>query len=157
MIVIPRGLARSVRALARKCVSGRPRGPAPPVAFARRDGTLTAWVRTGDAALVFEAPDPGGDEVTVVPMAVLGAVEGAGDDPVELAVGRGLTGEARWADRGVPRTHPFDAVLPGKQHRPPVLPDDWHPADRPCSGAGSRSRSPTPGWSRPCPCSPPAN
>ena len=28
VIVISRGLARSVRALARKCVSGRPRGPA---------------------------------------------------------------------------------------------------------------------------------
>ena len=51
MIVIPRGLARSVRALARQCVSGRPRGPAPPVVFENRAGTLTIVVRTADAAL----------------------------------------------------------------------------------------------------------
>ncbi|HEX4613219.1 MAG TPA: hypothetical protein VH092_33845 [Urbifossiella sp.] len=128
VIVIPRGLARSVRALARKCVSGRPRGPAPPVVFGVAAGTLTAWARADDAALVYSAPAHGGDARLVVPMPVLEAVEGGGDDPVELAVGPGLRGEARWADGGVSRTHPFDAILPGKQHRPPDPPDAWHPA-----------------------------
>ncbi len=128
MIVISRGLARSVRALARKCVSGRPRGPAPPVVFESRAGTLTACVRTADAVLVHAAPTRGGDGVLVVPLAVLDAVEGAGDDPVELAAAGALRGEARWADRGSPRTHPFEAVLPEKRHRPPDPPGEWHAA-----------------------------
>ena len=128
MIVISRGLARSVRALARKCVSGRPRGPAPSVVFESRAGTLAACVRTADAVLVHAAPTRCGDGVLVVPMAVLDAVEGAGDDPVELAAAGALRGEARWIDRGVPRTHPFGAVLPATQHRPPDPPAEWHPA-----------------------------
>src|SRR5205823_6044126 len=128
VIVISRGLARSFRALVRKCVSGRPRGPAPAVVLEGKAGTLTVWARTADATLVYAAPTPGGDELMVVPMAVLEAAEGGGDDPVELAVGPKLGGTARWAVRGVPMAHPFDVLLPGKQHRPPELPGDWQPA-----------------------------
>jgi hypothetical protein len=127
VIVIPRGLARSFRALLRKCVAGRPRGPAPVVVFECRAGTLTAWAKTDDAGLVYSAATRCDDGVLVVPAAVLTAVEGAGDEPVELATGPGLRGEARWADRGVPRVHPFDAILPGEQHRPPDSPAAWHP------------------------------
>ena len=127
MIVFNRGLARAVRAVARRCVSGRPRGPAPAVVFESRGGTLTVWVKTPDAGLVHAAPTPCADGVAVVPMAVLAAAEGAGADPVELVVGAKLNGEARWVERGVPRTHPFDAILPGRQHRPPDEPAEWHP------------------------------
>ena len=127
MIVISRGLARSFRAVARKCVSGRPRGPAPPVVFAVRAGTLIVWTRTADAGLLYQAPTTGADDALVAPMAVLDAVAGAGDDPVELAVGPKLRGVARWADRGLPRTHPFDALLPGEQHRPLESPVGGHP------------------------------
>ncbi|OWK39988.1 hypothetical protein [Fimbriiglobus ruber] len=127
MIVFPRERARSVRALARKCVAGRPRGPAPPVVFESRAGTLSVWVHTADAVLTHTAPTAGGDGVLVVPMDVLTAVEGTGDEAVELVVGEGLRGEARWSARGVSHTHPFDRIEPGKPHRPPPPPDDWHP------------------------------
>ncbi|OWK40131.1 hypothetical protein [Fimbriiglobus ruber] len=60
-------------------------------------------------------------------MDVLTAVEGTGDEAVELVVGEGLRGEARWSARGVSHTHPFDRIEPGKPHRPPPPPDDWHP------------------------------
>jgi hypothetical protein len=89
-------------------------------------GTLAVWTRTDDAGLVYTATVAGVDEVLVAPMAVLEAVEGGGADPVELAVGPRLGGEARFTDRVVPRTVPFDAVLPGKQHRSPQPPDEWH-------------------------------
>ncbi len=127
MIVIPRGLARSFRAVARKCVSGRPRGPAPVVGLEVRSGTLAVWTRTEDAILAYTARTRCDDGSVVVPMAVLEAVEGTGASPVELAVGPKLKGTARWADRGVPKAHPFDAVPPGKQHHLPDPPDDWHP------------------------------
>ena len=128
MISIPRGLCRAFPALARKCVSGRPRGPAPVVVFEAKGGTLTVWARTDDAVLVYAAPTNGDDELLVVPMAVLEAAAGPGSEPVELCVGPKLKGEARYTDRGVPNIHPFDAILPGKQHRPPDPPDDRHTA-----------------------------
>ena len=128
MISIPRGLCRAFPALARKCVSGRPRGPAPAVVCEAKGGTLTVCAKTDDAVLVYTAPTECGDEVLVVPMAVLEAVAGPGSEPVELCVGPKLKGEARFTDRGVPKSHPFDAILPGKQHRLPDLPDDWHAA-----------------------------
>lgn len=127
MIVIPRGLARAFRAVARTCVSGRPRGPAPAVVIEARSGTRTVWTRAGDVVLLVTTPTRAADEVVVVPMAVLDAVEGAGDEPVELCVGPRLRGEAKWADRGVPHTYPFDAVRPGKQHQCPDPPAAWHP------------------------------
>jgi hypothetical protein len=122
-----RGLARSFRALARKCVSGRPRGPAPAVVVEVRAGTLTVWVKTDDAGLVYSAPTERGDEVMVIPMEVLDVVEGSGNDPVELSVNAKLRDEAKFTDRGVPRTHSFDAILPGKQHPIPDPPDNWYP------------------------------
>ena len=126
MISIPRGLCRAFPALARKCVSGRPRGPAPVVVFEAKGSTLTAWAKTGDAVLVYAAPTNGDDELLVVPMAVLEAAAGSGGEPVELCAGPKLKGEARYTDRGVPKEYPFDAVMPGKQHRLPDPPDDWH-------------------------------
>lgn len=128
MIVIPRRLARGFRAVARRCVSGRPRGPAPPVALDVRAGVLTVCTTTGDTALVYGTPAAGADETAVVPMAVLDAVAGVGDDAAELTVGPDLRGVARWADRGGPRTHRFDAIRPGDRHRPPDPPAAWHPA-----------------------------
>mgnify|MGYP003346016477 CR=1 FL=1 len=40
MIAIPRGMARSFRAVLRKCQTARPRPPAPPVLVEVRDGHL---------------------------------------------------------------------------------------------------------------------
>ncbi|QDU21727.1 hypothetical protein [Urbifossiella limnaea] len=129
MIVIPRGVCRAFPALARKCLSGRPRGPAPMVVCEVTAGTLAVWARTADAVLAYSAPCGGatGEERVVVPMTVLAAVGGPGTEPVELAVGPGLVGEARFSDRGVPTAHPFEAILPGRQHQLPEPPDAWHP------------------------------
>ena len=127
MIVIARDLARRFRAVARRCVSGRPRGPAPPVVMQARSGTLVLWARTGDADLTWTGPTDGGDDTLVVPMSVLEGVEGTGSDPVELSVGPKLQGSARCVRHGLPQTLPFEALLPGKPHRVPDPPDDWHP------------------------------
>ncbi len=126
MIAFPRDLARRFRAVAPKCVAGRPRGPAPPVVCRTAGGVLTLTARFDGAVLSVSAPAPGTAAGTlVVPMAVLEAVEGTGPDPVELRLTGGLRGEAVWADRGVPRSVPFDALKPGRQHDPPPEPDDW--------------------------------
>ena len=74
MISIPRTTARAVRAVARACVAGRPRGPAPPVVVRRLGGTLTLFARVDGVAVAFAAgPQAGPDETVVVSMAVLAA------------------------------------------------------------------------------------
>ena len=125
MIAIPRGPCRAFPALARKCVSGRPRGPAPVVVCEAQGGTLTVWERT-DAVLLYTAPTSSIDELVVVPMAVLEAAADSRSEVVELVVGSKPTGEARFTDRGGPKCHPFEVLLPGKQHRLPDPPDEWH-------------------------------
>lgn len=127
MIEIPRGPCRAFPALARKCVSGRPRGPAPPVVCEAAGGVLTVSAVTGDAGLAYVGPTTVGDGRLVVPMAVLGTIPGRGNGPVTLAVGPGLRGEIRFADRGADVARPFDAVRPGRQHALPTMPTDWHP------------------------------
>ena len=43
------------------------------------------------------------------------------------SVGPKQLGSARWTRHGLPQTLPCAAILPGKQHHVPALPDDWHP------------------------------
>ena len=112
MIVFPRSMARSFRALVRKCVSGRPRGPAPNVVCEIKDRTLSLWAKTDDAVLVYSAPSTCNDIIAVVSMAVLDAVEGSSHELVEISIASKLKGEARFTDRGVPCVHTFDAILP---------------------------------------------
>ncbi len=126
MISIPRATARAVRAVARACVAGRPRGPAPHVLVRRSGGTLTLVARVDGVAVALAAgPQAGPDETIAVPMAVLAAAEGGGRDAVELTAISAGRGEARWADRGVPRALAFDAQ--GDSAALPPTPDAWSP------------------------------
>ena len=114
MIVIARDVARKFRAVAKKCLAGRPRGPAPLVVCRVRAGTLTLWVRTESARLRYSTACAGKDTTLVVPVDVLAAIEGATSDPVDVSVDRKLQGTATWTDRGVPQSHSFVALLPCK-------------------------------------------
>lgn len=127
MMTVTRTQARSFRALARKCVSGRPRGPAPPVVCVQKDGALTLWVLTPDAELSHTAPASGPDETLVVPMSLFEAIEGPGSDPVAIDVGADLRGVARWTDRGIAQTSAFVATAPGPEYELPAPPDVWQP------------------------------
>ena len=129
MISIPRTTARAVRAVARACVTGRPRGPAPPVVARRVGGTLTLVAHIDGVAVALAAgPQAGPDEAVAVPMAVLAAAEGGGADLVELSLTSAGRGEARWSDRGVPRALAFDAPDPGHRADLPAAPDAWSDA-----------------------------
>jgi len=56
-------------------------------------------------------------------MEVFATIEGPGTDVVEVSVDRKLQGTATWSDRGVPQSHSFAALLPGKQHTIPEQPE----------------------------------
>jgi hypothetical protein len=124
MIAIPRDVARAFRALAKKCLAGRPRGPAPPVVVRVRAGVLTIWSRIESVGLRYSVAAPAAENVTLlVAMDLLAAIEGARSDPVSLAVDAKLQGTASWAEGGEAKSHSFKAILPGKQHAVPTLPE----------------------------------
>ncbi|HXD86557.1 MAG TPA: hypothetical protein VN641_08695 [Urbifossiella sp.] len=127
MIAIARDVVRKFRTVARKCLAGRPLGPAPPVVCRVRAGTLMLWTRIDSVGLRFAAPTDQRDAVLVVPMAAFAAIEGPGTDVVTLSCDRKLQGTATWSDRGVPQTHLFTALMPGKQHAIPDLPVGMSP------------------------------
>jgi hypothetical protein len=110
MISVPRAVARAFRALARKCVPGRARGPAPPVALRQADNQLTIRADLGEVFLAWTGPASGDPDTLFVPMALLDAVDGPGDDPIEIDRDGPDRVVARWADRGVPRSFVGDAV-----------------------------------------------
>src|SRR6476646_2635232 len=110
MIPLSRAVARAFRTLARKCVVGRARGPAPPVALRQADGVLVVTTVVGEVGLAWTGPAAGDPVTLTVPMALLDAVEGPGDDPVQLGREKAGRVAARWTDRGVPRSFAGDAV-----------------------------------------------
>ena len=124
MIVIPRDFARTFRVLAKKCLAGRPRGPAPFVTLQVRDDHLTLWCRIESVGMLgCIAARSAAMDLIVVPMDLLAAVEGSRADGVELVVDSKLHGAASWSEHGEAKSHAFEAVLPGKQHKDPDLPD----------------------------------
>ncbi|MFO0806442.1 MAG: hypothetical protein U0791_25335 [Gemmataceae bacterium] len=122
MIVIPRDLARAFPAVAKKCLTGRPRGPAPAVVCRVANGVRTLWTRIDGVGLRHTAPADGADETLLIPMDVFAAIEAPKPEPVEVSVDAKLRGTASWSDRGQQHTHRFTALRPGKQHAIPELP-----------------------------------
>ena len=123
MIVIPRDLARRFRAVAKKCLAGRPRVPASPVVCRVRAGALSLWTRIEFVGLLYSMPSPGPNEKLVIPMDAFAAIEGTESDPVELSAGPKLQGIAKWTERGVTQTKSFEVIAAGKQHTIPDRPD----------------------------------
>ncbi len=125
MIAISRRAARRFRAACSKCVSGRPRGPAPPVVMRRTGGRVTITAADPEVTLELALPASAGsgDKVMVVPMAALEALEGNTDERAEFEIAEKLTGTVRWVVSGSTRAAPVTFLLPGKQHDPLPRPE----------------------------------
>lgn len=123
MIVIPRGLARSFRAVVRKCQTARPRPPAPPVFVIASGERLQLSCTLDGVALSVAVPHAASDgEKFLMPLSILEDVEGAA---VEITV-VGKNGTARWEGRDKPRTLAFETLDPEGGERP-TLPKVLHP------------------------------
>jgi hypothetical protein len=125
MILFTREVAQSFRLLFGKCLSGRPRGPAPPVVVRTAGGQRTRGATTaGGVTLTHSAPAPGEpDDLLVLPASVLAEVEGGTDGAVVLDRETKLRGVAKWHGGGKPRARPVELILPGKQHELPAPPE----------------------------------
>ena len=108
MFLFTRAVARDFRVLFGRCVAGRPRGPAPPIIIQVKDNTRTVAATTTDGVtLTHTTPAPKeGDDLLVLPAAVLAEVEGGTDEPVTLDRPSKLRGVVRWPGGGKPRSQP---------------------------------------------------
>jgi hypothetical protein len=124
MTLFTRAVARDFRVLLGRCVSGRPRGPAPPVVIEIQDQMRTVVSTTADGVtLTHSSPAPKeGNDRLVLPSAVLAEVEGGTDEPVALERQSKLRGVVRWPGGGKPRSLPVELILPGRQHELPAPP-----------------------------------
>lgn len=104
MMTIPRGLARSFRAVVRKAQVVRPRPPAPPVLVETRDGGLHLSCALDGVTVRLNVPCPESvPERILVPMEVFDAVEGAAV-MIEVTDRKGM---ARWEGRDGPKSLAF--------------------------------------------------
>lgn len=128
MIVFSRDLARKFRAVAKKCVTSWRLSPPPPVVCRSADGTLTITAQLEEVRLGVSVPDSENrNETVIVPMDVFEAVEGVGNEFVEVEVTNGTRGIASWTHRGVPRSLPFEASKLVGSHEPLPSPETWAP------------------------------
>jgi hypothetical protein len=109
---------RDFRTLFARCVSGRPRGPAPPVVIQIKGEVRTLAATTPEGVtLTHTSPaTKAPDDLLVLPAAVLAEVEGGTDEAVTLDRPSKLRGVLRWHGESTPRTLPMELILPGKQH-----------------------------------------
>jgi hypothetical protein len=127
MIAVPRAAARSFRAVALKCLAGRPRGPALVATLTRCRGamTLAAELEGVGLTLVLGA-DAGPDEAMVVPLAALAAASGGAGSVEFTRPGPGRVA-ACWSDRSGPRKVSFEAPAAKPADGPAPQPDSWSP------------------------------
>jgi hypothetical protein len=124
MILFTPSTARTFRTLLARCVTGRPRGPAPPVVVRFVGGTRTLAATTPGGVILTHTARTAADrdDLVVLPGHVLAGTEGGSDEPVTLDRGAKLRGVVRWSAGGTPRSHPVELILPGKQHELPPPP-----------------------------------
>jgi hypothetical protein len=120
MIELSRREAGRFRALARRCVVGRSRGPSPSVFFRQAADALTLSIDLSEVVPHLRLPSGTGNEVALkAPLALLDAV--AGNDPAASRIEVDTSGRihARWTDRGQSREAVFDPVTAEDGPAPP--------------------------------------
>ncbi len=124
MTPFTRTTVRDFRILFARCVSGRPRGPAPPVVIQTKDEVRTLAATTAEGVTLTHAAPAlkESDDLLVLPAAVLEEVEGGTEEAVALDRPSKLRGVLRWHGGSTPRTLPVELILPGKQHELPPPP-----------------------------------
>lgn len=124
MILMTRATARDFRAAFLRCLTSRPRDPAPPVVVRFAGGTRTIACTTGDGAiLTHDTATDERDDLLVLPADFLGKVEGGTDEGVRLDRLPKWRGVLHWHVGTKPRTLPVELLPPSSHHDLPQPPD----------------------------------
>jgi hypothetical protein len=127
MIAISRAAAGRFRALARRCVVGRPRGPAPTVHVSQSPQATTLFSDFGETALALALPGAGESLVKIaVPGPLLEEIERA-KESAEISLGADL-GRCRWNNRESNRESTWKPLAIADDAGPWDLPRDMKPA-----------------------------
>ena len=103
MLSIPRSMFRTLRLLRRKCVVGRPRGPAPPLQFHCQPKGCIVAIHFEEVILTAQIPDTSANFNSFeLPGDIFDTIDGSGDEAITVKVSRNRV-EIQWNDRGVPR------------------------------------------------------
>ncbi len=125
MILIPPGMVRAFRAIARKCSTGRPKGPAPPVIVVATRRRLSLVTVLSEVVVALDLPPSGTlPQPLAVPSTAFDAADTAG--AVEL-VPDGLAWQVRWTGTNGPQMVSFEPI----PHTPPLPPRPGQLADVP--------------------------
>ena len=128
MFVIERRIAALFRAALRRCHDGpTSRADQIPVLARLTKNGLFMHVRQEEYAILYHHPDVRGKGVFAFPASVLGLMEGRTADPVEISLQRPDLAQARWTDRGTPRSVEIPLLEPGLVAIPPELPREFTP------------------------------
>ena len=125
MLNIPRSMFRSLRLLRRKCVVGRPRGPAPPLQFHCQPKGCILAIHFEEVILTAHIPDASYNfDSFQLPDDILDTIDGPGDEAVTVTVSKYRV-EVHWNDRGQPRALVVDGQPP--EHELPSEPTTMAP------------------------------
>jgi hypothetical protein len=123
VIVLPRVLARTFRAVLRRCLSDPGSRPAPPVVLARCDGQAPTLQACGpEVAVRHTSPRDQPPAALAFRATVLAQCEGRTDAPVTLEEVAPGQGRASRAGDGLPGAAEFDTIDPGSVQQPPEVP-----------------------------------
>ena len=128
MFVIERRIAALFRAALRRCHSGPSSrvDQIPLLARLTRSG-LFMHCHQEEFAVLYRQAEPTGKDVFAFPASALGQIEGRNGDPVEIGLQRPDLAQARWTERGNPRSVEIPLIDPGLVATPPELPKEFRP------------------------------
>lgn len=126
MFVLERRVAALFRAALRRCFDGPARrlDEVPTLARLTRNG-LCVHARKEPFTILYRQPGLSGKGVFAFPASILGLFEGRSDDLVEITLQRPELAQARWTERGTPKSVEIPLVDPGTVPAPPDLPKEF--------------------------------
>jgi hypothetical protein len=129
-LTIPRSVSRAFRAMSRKCVTGRPRGPSPPVLLIPEAGHMTLAMKFEEVILTYRLSGEFSASLPfVIPFSVLEALDGPGDEDITIQIANKSQLEIRWSDRGSPRQQSVPLTRPSMDDCLKEVPATFVPVD----------------------------
>src|SRR5262245_29225494 len=122
MIALPRSMARSFRAVLRRCGTGTDYRRDPFIVARSNTRGVTLEAVLSEAAVRLEHSCPGPDETLTFPGALLARIEGNTDELVHLEEYKPGFGKASWSERDSPISKDFPTVQANDRHGFPDMP-----------------------------------
>lgn len=128
MFVIERRIAALFRAALRRCFDGPARRlDETPILVRLTKNGLCMHARKEPFAILYRQPGHTGKGVFAFPASILGLIEGRTDEMVEISLQRPDQAQARWTERGIPKSIEIPLLDPGIVPVPPDLPKEFMP------------------------------